>query len=78
MKICIVTNNRFRSNYYNLSALLQRVGSIQNPKCSCSSYDQDLNHIVWQCRLFDFERMLVKQSYKNQDDVTAYRKNVDG
>lgn len=41
--------NRCRSNYDSLSAFLHKSGVINNPMCSCSSYEQDLNYIEsWQ------------------------------
>lgn len=52
----IVTINRCRSNHYHLAASLSRVGIIDDPKCDCNHEQQDINHVVWQCPLFDAQR----------------------
>lgn len=52
----IVTINRCRADHYSLKASLFRVGIISDPKCECGHGSQDINHIVWQCSLFDSPR----------------------
>ncbi|XP_029674539.1 uncharacterized protein LOC115242419 [Formica exsecta] len=60
----IVTINRCRSDHYNLAASLSRVGIIKETKCECNANIQDLNHIVWQCPLFDTQRLELVEKLK--------------
>ena len=63
----IVTVNRSRADHYNLSASLARINIIDNAKCQCNNESQDLNHILWQCELYDAERFeLIKNIKKIQ------------
>ena len=48
--------NRCRANHYNLKASLARVGIIDNPICECLQDEQDLNHVLWNCPIFDDQR----------------------
>ena len=57
----IVTISRCRTNHYHLAASLARLSIIDSPKCPCEMYDQDLNHVVWQCSLFDRHRIKLLQ-----------------
>ncbi|XP_076235116.1 uncharacterized protein LOC143179689 [Calliopsis andreniformis] len=43
----IVTINRMRSDHYNLSFSLARIGINKEVKCKCNSPIEDLNHVVW-------------------------------
>ena len=52
----IVIINRCRSDHYNLAASLARIGIISEAKCNCDMSDQDLNHVLWQCPLYEKER----------------------
>lgn len=52
----IVTVNRMRSNHYHLAASLARIGIIENAKCKCDEYDENLNHIIFQCELYKNKR----------------------
>ena len=61
----IVTINRCRSDHYHLAASLARIGIVPNPKCICNKADQTLNHVLWQCSLYDAERIeLIKDLRK--------------
>ena len=51
----ISTINRCRSEHYNLSYSLARVNIVSDSKCKCGLV-QDLNHILWQCKIFDCQR----------------------
>ena len=52
----IVTTNRCRSDHYNLNASLFKIKVINQPNCECGHELQDLDHILWQCPLFDAQR----------------------
>ena len=52
----ITTINRCRSNHYNLAASLGRIGIINYTNCACEYHTQDLNHVTWQCPIYDSDR----------------------
>ena len=52
----IVTLNRSRSDHYNLAASLSRIGIVNDAKCKCQCGDETLNHVIWQCELYDAQR----------------------
>jgi len=47
----IVTINRIRSNHYNLNYSLFRKNIIGSGACPCGDSRQDVNHIIFYCRL---------------------------
>lgn len=55
----VVSINRCRSNHYNLASSLARVGIIEDPSCSCGYEEQNLDHILWQCPLYDNQRSVL-------------------
>ena len=60
----IVTINRCKANHYNLAASLTRINIIDDPNCSCNTGPQDLDHILWQCPLYDAERKIFVSKLK--------------
>ena len=52
----IVSVNRLRANHYNLAASLARVNIIKDAKCKCNDYEEEIDHVVWQCSLYNQER----------------------
>ena len=61
----IVTINRCRSNHYNLAASLVKIGCKSISKCACQKAKENLNHVVWQCELYDTARIkLIKNLAK--------------
>lgn len=52
----IVTINRMRSEHYHLAESLARIQVIDSPNCTCGKYPQNLNHVIWQCEIYDKER----------------------
>ena len=60
----IVTINRLRANHYNLAASLSRMGIVENPYCVCEEEVQDINHILWQCKMFDKQRFKQLESLR--------------
>ena len=63
---CIVTMNRCRANHYNLNASLARVNIVPQANCECDFEIQDLDHILWQCTLFDDQRKkFIDKLHKN-------------
>ncbi|KYN16341.1 Ribonuclease H1 [Trachymyrmex cornetzi] len=47
----IVTISRICSNHYNLAYSLHRKGIVDSPSCFCGDPRQDINHIIFYCRL---------------------------
>ena len=63
----IVSINRFRSGHYNLAKSLCRIGIFNSEECDCNYVTQDLNHVIWQCPLFDTQRIeLINKLGKNK------------
>ena len=52
----ITTVNRLRSGHYNLNASLYQIKITNNSACTCGYDTQDINHIVWQCDLYEGRR----------------------
>ena len=52
----IVTISRCRSDHYNLAASLFKVNIITSQNCQCNCEQQDLNHIIWNCTLYEEQR----------------------
>lgn len=61
----IVTINRCRADHYNLAASLARVKIVTSPNCPCSHSSQDIDHIVWQCPLYNDQRLKLMQDLIN-------------
>ncbi|KZC14043.1 hypothetical protein WN55_06476 [Dufourea novaeangliae] len=63
----IVIINRCRSDHCNLAVSLSRIGIINEAKYNCNYEKQHLNHIVWQCPMYDTQRLkLIKKLNKCQ------------
>lgn len=61
----IVTINRSRANHYSLAASLARIGIIMSAVCKCGCKSEDLNHVIWQCPLYNSQRLkLLKKLFK--------------
>ncbi|XP_058807568.1 uncharacterized protein LOC131673537 [Phymastichus coffea] len=52
----ISTINRCRAGHYNLAFSLARIGVKDNSHCECGDENQTINHILWNCSLYDQER----------------------
>ena len=48
--------NRCRANHYNLAASLARINIVEDSTCPCHTAPQDLDHVLWQCPLYDDQR----------------------
>ena len=55
----VVTINRCRADHYNLAASLAKIKLVSDPICECGEYEEDLNHLIWQCRLYNKQRTLL-------------------
>ena len=53
----VTTMNRLRSNHYNLAASLYRVKIVKKASCKCNHPIEDINHVVWQCQLYDSQKL---------------------
>ncbi|OXU18419.1 hypothetical protein TSAR_013056 [Trichomalopsis sarcophagae] len=47
---------RSRSGHYNIAESLARINIISDPKCLCNLYFENLNHVLWQCELYEKQR----------------------
>lgn len=70
-----VTINRCRANHYNLAASLSRVKLIDSPKCDCSFETQDLNHVIWNCPLYENQREKLTNELKKCKKYSPYSIN---
>ena len=52
-----VTINRIRANHYNLASSLFKINVTNDPKCKCGSDTEDINHLIWQCELYNEQRI---------------------
>ena len=53
----VVTINRCRSGHYNLPFSLAKLGLVNDPSCACGWENGDIDHVLWQCPLFDQQRI---------------------
>ena len=69
----IVTVCRCRSNHISLNESLAKIKVVPSADCDCGPIAQNLNHILWQCPLYDNQRALLlsklatKQCYPPHD-----------
>ena len=63
----IVSVNRIRANHYNLRASLARINLVEDSMCECEEAEQDINHIIWQCKIFDRQRNKLLQQLKKKN-----------
>lgn len=69
----IVTINRLRANHYNLAESLSRIKIISSPLCAECNEIQDINHVLWQCKLYEKERKkLMPKIIKLQKSLPVY------
>lgn len=52
----ITTVNRIRANHYNLASSLARINIVDSSRCKCNTEEEDINHVLWQCPLYDLQR----------------------
>ena len=55
----INTINRCRSGHINLKESLFKINVVQDTLCECGMSDENLNHIIWQCKLYDQQRSIL-------------------
>lgn len=48
--------NRCRADHYHLASSLTRKNFILDPRCKCGFENEDLNHVIWQCILYEEHR----------------------
>ncbi|XP_024892757.1 uncharacterized protein LOC112468000, partial [Temnothorax curvispinosus] len=48
--------NRIQANHYNLGESLARKGFIDSSECECGHEKEDINHVIWQCSIYDRQR----------------------
>ncbi|OXU28797.1 hypothetical protein TSAR_005478 [Trichomalopsis sarcophagae] len=63
----IVILNRCRSGHHSLASSLSRIGLKENPQCQCGFENQDVNHILYQCHLFNKERQVFTDELRKQN-----------
>ena len=60
----IVTINRIRADHYNLAASLERIKIVSSPLCQCKENIEDINHVMWQCKLYNNQRTILLNKLK--------------
>jgi len=63
----IVTINRIRSNHYNLNYSLFRKDMVNSCACSCGDSRQDVNHVIFYCRLTRYKSKRLLSFLLQQD-----------
>lgn len=53
----IVKINRLRSNHTSLRSSLNRFNIVPSARCPCDEADETPNHVLWECRLYERERL---------------------
>ena len=48
--------NRARSEHCHMAESLAKIKVIDIPLCQCSQSPQNINHVLWQCTLYDNAR----------------------
>ena len=54
--------NRVRSNHYNLKESLFKIKVVSDPLCECGHFNEDLNHVLWQCQIYDHQRIKLQNN----------------
>ena len=67
-----VTINRCRSNHYNLAASLNRIGILDQAGCEGGYKSKDLNHVLWQCTLFETQRLELESKLRSVKYLPPY------
>lgn len=70
----ITTLNRLRANHYNLRESLYRKNMVDSPECECGEGNEDINHVIWECRRYETERValkgnLLRSGVRDREDV---------
>lgn len=78
----VVLATRCRSNHIGLNESLHRINIIDSPACPCGNESQDINHILWQCSMYDSQRIklvqeLIKLRHYPPYDVTSFLRKPD-
>ncbi|XP_058805042.1 uncharacterized protein LOC131672100 [Phymastichus coffea] len=60
----IVTVNRIRSDHYSLAASLYKIKVVDSPLCKCNQNPEDISHILWQCNLYNSQRLSLLANLK--------------
>ncbi|XP_043506109.1 uncharacterized protein LOC122526656 [Polistes fuscatus] len=53
----VTSINRLRSGHHSLNACLFKYGIVQSPSCDCGGVEESPNHILFQCSLYDDQRV---------------------
>ncbi|XP_076398139.1 uncharacterized protein LOC105664064 [Megachile rotundata] len=48
--------NRARSNHFNLKISLKKINVVQDTKCQCGHFIEDIDHVLWDCTVFQQHR----------------------
>lgn len=68
----IVSINRIRASRTSLAYDLFRINVVGSPECPCHQSDQTINHIFWQCPMYDQERHTLINSLKKLKQFGPY------
>ncbi|XP_053989523.1 uncharacterized protein LOC128882011 isoform X2 [Hylaeus volcanicus] len=58
--------SRIRSNHYNLKESLARKGIIGDPECDCGQGVEDIDHVIVECTLYNWERDYIHQNLRKE------------
>ncbi|KZC14696.1 hypothetical protein WN55_07193 [Dufourea novaeangliae] len=83
------TRRRSRAGHYNLAASVARIDIKVNPICECTQGQEDLNHLIWQCCLYNSQRIdlinnlpstplnrILNQESKHTSLIRTYKKKT--
>lgn len=62
--------NRLRANHYNLGDSLERKGYIDSARCECGNEKESLEHVLWQCNIYDEERCRLDHELRQRGITT--------
>lgn len=63
----VVIVNRCRSGHHSLASSLNKIDINESARCQCGYEIQDVNHILWQCPLFDINRQNFVKKLRKQE-----------
>ena len=67
----------FQPKCYNLNASLARFGVVTNSKCTCNEANETLNHVIFQCDLYNTQRnKLLNKLFKKKYQLPLRVENL--
>ncbi|XP_066596610.1 uncharacterized protein [Prorops nasuta] len=63
---------RIRSDHYHLNSSLQRIGFILDGGCQCGFNKQDIDHVLWNCTIFEEGRQIMTDALRKKGFSSPY------